>query len=88
MADVADKNLMRKANEELVEYTAPLLSGGCRQDVTVAVNGELVKIQRGAPVQIKRKFVKVLQDADRQALAAFQFQDQAQEAGRKAIANF
>ncbi len=75
-------------NEELVTYTAPLAPGGARQDITVAVNGELLQLKRGVAVEIKRKFVKVLQDADRQALAAYQYQDQAQEAGRKAIANF
>lgn len=75
-------------DEELVTYTAPLLPGGGRQDVTVAVNGELLQLQRGVTVEIKRKFWKVLQDADRQALAAYRYQDQAQEAGRRAIANF
>lgn len=79
---------IRNEDEELVTYTAPLLPGGGRQDVTVAVNGELLQLQRGVTVEIKRKFWKVLQDADRQALAAYRYQDQAQEAGRRAIANF
>lgn len=79
---------IRNEDEELVTYTAPLLPGGGRQDVTVAVNGELLQLQRGVTVEIKRKFWKVLQDADRQAVAAYRYQDQAQEAGRRAIANF
>lgn len=79
---------VKNDNEELVTYTAPLLPGGARQDVTVAVNGELLQLKRGVAVDIKRKFWKVLRDADRQAVAAYRYQDQAQEAGRRAIANF
>lgn len=79
---------LKNEDEELVTYTAPLLPGGARQDVTVAVNGELLQLKRGVAVDIKRKFWKVLRDADRQAVAAYQYQDQAQEAGRRAIANF
>lgn len=79
---------IKNDDEELVSYTAPLLPGGGRQDITVAVNGELIQLKRGVTVEIKRKFWKVLQDADRQAAAAYQYQDQAQEAGRRAIANF
>lgn len=78
----------RNENEELVTYTAPLLPGGARQDITVAVNGELLQLKRGAAVEIKRKFWKVLQDAGRQSVAAYEYQDQAQEAGRRASANF
>lgn len=78
----------KNENEELVAYTAPLLPGGGRQDITVAVNGELLQLKRGVPVEIKRKFLKVLQNADRQSVAAYRYQDQAQEAGRRAIANF
>ena len=79
---------VKNDNEELVAYTAPLLPGGARQDVTVAVNGELLQLKRGVAVDIKRKFWKVLRDADRQAVAAYRYQDQAQETGRRAIANF
>ena len=79
---------VKNDNEELVAYTAPLLRGGGRQDVTVAVKGELLQLKRGVAVDIKRKFWKVLRDADRQAVAAYRYQDQAQEAGRRAIANF
>ena len=44
---------VKNDNEELVAYTAPLLPGGARQDVTVAVNGELLQLKRGVAVDRK-----------------------------------
>ena len=73
-------------NEELVEYTAPLKGGDGTQDVLVSVNGETLRIQRGIPVQIKRKFYKVLQQAARQEMAAYYTMRRAQEAAAKATA--
>ena len=36
----------KNENEELVTYTAPLLPGGARQDITVAVNGRNTVVER------------------------------------------
>ncbi len=77
---------MVRENEALVEYTAPIDPTGRRQDITVAVNGETIKLQRGVKVKIKRKFLKVLENAARQSVAACRYQDKAQEAGKRALA--
>ncbi len=65
--------------EELVDYTAPVDPTGDKQDVIVAVNGETLRIKRGVPVKIKRKFWKVLQDAAQQEMAAWQTMRKAAE---------
>ena len=69
--------------EELVEYTAPLLPIGEKQEIFAGVNGETVRIRRGAPVKIKRKFLEVLQNAQEQELAAYYAKLKAQEDGGK-----
>ncbi len=65
--------------EELVEYTAPLDPAGTKRDVLVAVNGELIRIKRGTPVKIKRKFWEVLQGAAEQELAAYRTMEKARQ---------
>lgn len=72
---------MRKktsVNDELVEYTAPLL-GKDKKDVIVGVNGETIRIKRGVPVKIKRKFLKVLQQAAAQEYAAYMAMETARQ---------
>lgn len=59
-------------SEDLVEYTAPLLPGKSQQEIFCAVNGEAIRIKRGVPVKIKRKFYEALQNAAKQQYAAYQ----------------
>ena len=73
-------------NDELVEYTAPLLGSPNKKDIIVGVNGETIRIKRGMPVKIKRKFLKVLQQAADQELAAYRTMERAQEQGKRAVA--
>lgn len=68
-----------RPGEELVEYTAPLLPGMGTQDVIVGVNGEIIRIKRGEPVQIKRKFVNALNNAAKQQVAAYKAAAEAQQ---------
>ena len=75
-----------KPNDELVEYTAPLLGVPNKKDIIVGVNGETIRIKRGVPVKIKRKFLKVLQQAADQELAAYRTMERAQEQGKRAAA--
>ncbi len=68
-----------KPGDELVEYTAPLLPGMGTQDVIVGVNGEIIRIKRGEPVQIKRKFVNALNNAAKQQVEAYKAAVEAQQ---------
>lgn len=74
-----------KPNDELVEYTAPLLGSPNKKDIIVGVNGETIRIKRGVPVKIKRKFLKVLQQAADQEMAAYKTMEQAQQQAHKAM---
>lgn len=76
-----------KSGDVLVEYTAPLMPSETKRDIFVAVNGETIRIKRGETVKIKRKFVEALNNANRQQLEAYQSSAQAQEQGRKPLAN-
>ena len=40
-------------NEELVEYTAPLMGRTDSRDIIVGVNGEIIRIMRGETVQME-----------------------------------
>ena len=73
--------------EEVVEYTAPLLPGVKKQDIFAAVNSETIRIQRGVPVMIKRKFVKALEYAAKQEYAAMRAGIDLQEQAKKPIAS-
>lgn len=74
-------------NEELVEYTAPLMGRTDSRDIVVGVNGEFIRILRGETVQIKRKFLLVLQNAEKQEMEAYKAQMAAQKASAKALAD-
>nr|DAJ54715.1 MAG TPA: hypothetical protein [Caudoviricetes sp.] len=74
-------------NEELVEYTAPLMGHGDSRDVVVGVNGEFIRIMRGETVKIKRKFLLVLQNAEKQEMDAYKAQMAAQKSSAKALAD-
>ena len=72
--------------EALVDYTAPL-TGDPQRDkpVFVSVNGENIRIKRGVPVKIKRKFLEVLEHAREQEYAAYKAQNDAQRRSDQAI---
>lgn len=71
--------------EDLVDYHAPIDPRGESRDITVGVNGDFIRIQRGKDVKIKRKFLEVLQNADAQEMAAREARDKAVKASEKAI---
>jgi len=52
-----------RPGEELVTVRLFKDSGKYKDDVFVCVNGERIKIQRGVPVQIKKKFADVLENS-------------------------
>lgn len=74
-------------NEELVEYTAPLMGHTDSRDIIVGVNGEIIRIMRGETVKIKRKFLLVLQNAEKQEMEAYKAQMAAQKSSAKALAD-
>lgn len=59
-----EEKAMIAEGEELVDVRLPIIKNGT--DVFVAVNGENVVVPRGKTVKIKRKFLNVLKDAERQ----------------------
>lgn len=73
--------------EELVDYTAPLLPNLKKRDILVGVNGETLRIKRGVPVKIKRKFYEALQNAAAQEFAALESRQDIQRQGEKALAS-
>ena len=73
--------------EELVEYTAPLLPNLKKRDILVGVNGETLRIKRGVPVKIKRKFYEALQNAAAQEFAALEARQDIQRQSEKALAS-
>lgn len=73
--------------EEVVTYTAPILYSDRDRDIVVGVNGELIRIKRGVPVEIQRKFLEVILASERQKNAAWQAMEQARKASAKALTN-
>ena len=73
--------------EELVDYTAPLLPNLKKRDILVGVNGETLRIQRGVPVKIKRKFYEALCNAAQQEFAAMEARQEIQKQGEKPLAS-
>ena len=55
--------------DELVEIRLFKDSGAYRDDLTVGVNGEIIKIQRGKTVKIKKKFARVIEQSNLQDAA-------------------
>lgn len=72
--------------DELVEVFLPR-RGVDEQDLFVGVNGENVRIKRGARVKIKRKFADVIDEAERLEEAAYKTIERAQAASKKALAD-
>lgn len=85
MAKETEKKI--NAMEEYVDYMAPLLPDLKDQTIFVAVNGETVRIKRGEPVKIKRKFVEALNNASKQEYAAMRNRMVMQEQAKKPIAD-
>lgn len=74
MADVKKTH-----DEELVHVQLFKDSNKYKDDVTLHVNGERVTIQRGKPVQIKKKFAEVLEHSMMQDAATADMISQKQE---------
>lgn len=68
--------------EELVDFTAPVDPTGEKRDILLSVNGETIRVKRGQTVRVKRKFLEVWDNANRQALAARDAMERAQEGSR------
>jgi hypothetical protein len=73
-------------NEEYVEYTAPILDPKHRE-IVAAVNGETIRIKRGVPVKMKRKFLKVLKQSANQEMEAYWARERAHNQSQKAFMN-
>ena len=73
--------------EELVDYFAPVILGKADQTIFCQVNGENIRIKRGVPVKIKRKFKMVLDQSAEQEMAAYAFMEEAQKGSAKALAD-
>lgn len=68
--------------EELTELSIPLDPAMTSQDVLLCVNGETVRVKRGATVRVKEKFAQVWRQSVDQRMAARQVMERAQEGGR------
>ena len=85
--EAADLSHAADPMEELVDYTAPLLPNMKKRDILVGVNGETLRIKRGVPVKIKRKFYEALQNAAMQEYAAMEAREEIQKQGDKPMAS-
>lgn len=80
MSESKSKTVETDAMEELVDYTAPLDPRGEFRDLVVGVNGEFIRIQRGASVRIKRKFLEAIYNAELQQAEAAKVREEATRA--------
>ena len=72
---------------ELVEYTASFIPGvKVQKPIVVGVNGEIIRIQRGKTVKIKRKFKEVLDNANAQIMSTYKTIDETKKQGEKPVA--
>ena len=72
--------------EDYVDYIVPRAFGEKERDLVVAVNGEGIRIKKGVPVRIKRKFVEAIENSIVQRIAAEDAMDRAQRASENAVA--
>ena len=86
MSKPTETKTIEEIMEEYVEYEAPLTANPDERDILVSVNGETLRIKRGERVQIKRKFLEVLRQADEQRRAAVRYQREQQQAAAQAVA--
>lgn len=73
-------------SEELVSFTAPIDPTGRERDIILSVNGDTIRVQRGATVEIKRKFVEVWEHSNEQHMAAYRAMEAAVKGGQAPIA--
>lgn len=73
-----EKKTYAERMEEYVDFETPLTADPDERDILVAVNGETLRIRRGERVQIQRKFLEVLRNAEAQRRAAVRYQRQQQ----------
>lgn len=88
MEDKLDKKIVTASlpdPEEEVSYVYPLSFSEKERDLVVGVNGEIIRIKKGVPVTIKRKFVEVIENSLKQRQAAMDTMDRAQKAGEQAV---
>lgn len=71
--------------EELVEFMIPS-RGPEEREQFIGVNGQTVAVKPGEPVKIKRKFVEAYENSIAQERAAWKAQKDAQNLGRKPLA--
>ena len=72
-------------NEELVDFMIPPKGPDDRAQF-LGCNGESVRVLPGVPVKIKKKFVLVWENAQKQEREAWEAQRRAQNAAKKALA--
>lgn len=58
-----------------------------KDDLTVSVNGETIRIMRGVPVKIKRKFAMLIEDSELQTVTASEFDQFEREKFKNAVAD-
>lgn len=84
--DMPEIEATRPDPEEMIDYQLPMVYTDRERDLVVGVNGELIRIKRGVPVRIKRKFVEVIEASERQKRSAYDAMKRAEDAGRQAVA--
>ena len=72
--------------EEEVDYFAPLLPGRTQKDVVCIVNGTMLRVKRGVPVKIKRKYKEAFDNANAQTMSIYNMIDETKKRGEKPIA--
>lgn len=55
--------------EEYVSFTAPFSDKEWDDDLFLSVNGENIRVKRGETVKVKRKFVEVYENSEKQRRA-------------------
>lgn len=73
--------------DEEVDYVAPLLPGRNQKDVVCLVNGTMLRVKRGVPVKIKRKYYEALMNAQTQQMSVLNVIDDTKKRGDKPIAD-
>ena len=74
----------KKNGEELVEIKLFKDSKDYKDDLVVGVNGKFIKIKRGVPVKIKRKYAEVIEHGNTQDAATAELIEQHENEYREA----
>ena len=72
--------------EVLVDFLIPR-KGPEDRAVFLGVNGESIRVLPGVPVRVKRKFVLVWENAQKQEMESWRAQERMQQASRRALAD-